>query len=68
MQNTLEAWTTAVGVAEHLAISDATLQGWVADRGVPVHRIGHSLRFGLAEVDAWFERGGLPNSSRKGCN
>lgn len=66
MPKTLEAWTTAAEVAEHLAISDATLQRWVADRGVPVHRIGRTLRFRLSEVDAWVERGGRPVTRRKG--
>jgi excisionase family DNA binding protein len=53
-----ERWRTAAEASEYLAISEATLQRWLSERNLPVHRVGRTLRFKLSEIDAWVRAGG----------
>jgi len=57
MPEELDRWRTATEAADYLAISEATLQRWVAVKGMPVHRVGRTLRFKLSEIDAWVRSG-----------
>jgi len=64
-----ERWRTAAEAAEYLAISEATLQRWLSERKLPVHRVGRTLRFKLSEIDAWVRAGGTSadaDQDRKG--
>jgi excisionase family DNA binding protein len=67
MSNEPERWRTSAEVAKYLAISEATLQRWISERKMPVHRVGRTLRFKLSEIDAWVRAGdsqgsGLPHN------
>lgn len=53
MADDADRWRTTAEVCEHLAVSDNTLQRWIAQRGLPVHRVGRTLRFKFSEIDAW---------------
>jgi excisionase family DNA binding protein len=57
MADEADRWRTTSEVCEYLAISDNTLQRWVAQRGLPVHRVGRTLRFKFSEIDAWVRSG-----------
>ena len=65
MSDEEERWRTANEMCEHLAISDNTLQRWISIRGMPVHRVGRTLRFKFSEVDAWV-RSGKDSDERPG--
>lgn len=51
---------TADDVARHFGVSDRTVRRWVESTDIPHRRIGGTLRFNLADVDAWAARGGRP--------
>ena len=53
MPDAEDRWRTTAEVLEYLAISEATLQRWIADRGLPVERVGRTLRFKFSEIDTW---------------
>lgn len=64
MADDVDRWRTSAEVQEYLAISDNTMQRWIAERGMPVHRVGRTLRFKFSEIDAWVRaRGGKGNES-----
>lgn len=65
MSDEPERWRTAAEVAEYLAISEATLQRWLSERSLPVHRVGRTLRFKLSEIDAWVRGGGTAETAGK---
>ncbi len=56
-----ERWRTAAETCTYLSISDNTLQRWITQRGMPVHRVGRSLRFKFSEIDAWVRTGSATN-------
>jgi excisionase family DNA binding protein len=62
-----ERWRTTAEALEYLAISDATLQRWIVDRGMPVHRVGRTLRFKFSELDSWV-RNGVTAGHKKGSH
>ena len=53
MAEEADRWRTSIEVCEYLAISDNTLQRWISVRGMPVHRVGRTLRFKFSEIDEW---------------
>ncbi len=57
MSDETERWRTSTEVCDHLAISDNTMQRWIAERGMPVHRVGRTLRFKFSEIDTWIRSG-----------
>jgi excisionase family DNA binding protein len=57
MAKALEPWVTSEEICKYLRISANTLTRWIADRGMPVHRVGRSLRFKVAEIDEWIRSG-----------
>jgi excisionase family DNA binding protein len=52
-----EPWVTSDEICKHLRISVNTLTRWMSERGMPVHRVGRSLRFKLTEIDTWIRSG-----------
>ncbi len=53
-----EAWMSADDIAAHLGITKDTVYTWIADRGMPAHKIGRIWKFQASEVDDWVRRGG----------
>lgn len=52
-----EPWLSADGIAGHLGITKDTVYAWIADKGMPAHKIGRLWKFQVSEVDEWV-RGG----------
>lgn len=50
-----EAMDTKADVAAHFKVSERTIERWM-NRGMPYHKPfeGGSVRFNIAECDAWF--------------
>ena len=49
----VERWSSVEEICEHLGVSRDTIYRWIADRGMPAHRIGRLWKFKLSEVDGW---------------
>ena len=52
----LEPYVTLDQLCEHLQMKPRWVRYQVAENGLPVKRLGRSLRFRLSEVEAWLER------------
>ncbi|GAA1049490.1 helix-turn-helix domain-containing protein [Arthrobacter russicus] len=53
-----EPWLSADNIAAHLGITKDTVYAWIADKGMPAHKIGRLWKFQVSEVDEWVRGGG----------
>lgn len=59
--NGQRAGATVEDVAKHFDVSERTVWRWLKTTDIPHRRIGGTVRFNIAEVDAWSARGGRPS-------
>ena len=45
-----EAWLSVEDIAQHLGVSKDTVYTWVANKGMPAHRIGRLWKFQASET------------------
>lgn len=60
----VQRWLSVDEIAKHLGISKDTVYTWIAEKGMPAHRMGRLWKFKAAEVDEWVETGGASRSRR----
>ena len=53
-----EPWLSADQIAAHLGVTKDTVYAWIAEKGMPAHKIGRLWKFQVSEVDEWVRRGG----------
>lgn len=53
-----EPWLSAEDLATHLGVTKDSVYAWIANKGMPAHRVGRLWRFQVSEVDTWVPRGG----------
>lgn len=53
-----EPWLSADDIAEHLGVTKDSIYAWIADKGMPAHKVGRLWKFQASEVDAWVRGGG----------
>ena len=49
---------SAEDIATHLGVTKETVYIWIAEKGMPAHKIGRLWKFQVSEVDDWVRRGG----------
>lgn len=57
-------WISAEEIAAQLGDTKDTAYSWIADRGMPAHKVGRLWKFQADEVDDWAGRGGAGTSTR----
>ena len=58
-----QPWLSAEEIAAHLGVTKDTVYAWIADRGMPAHKVGRLWKFQSDEVDEWVRRGGAASRS-----
>ncbi|XPP25384.1 MAG: helix-turn-helix domain-containing protein [Leucobacter sp.] len=53
-----EPWLSADDIASHLGVTKDTIYTWIAEKGMPAHKIGRLWKFQATEVDDWVRSGG----------
>jgi excisionase family DNA binding protein len=53
-----EPWLSADQIAAHLGVTKDTVYAWIAEKGMPAHKIGRLWKFQVSEVDEWVRGGG----------
>lgn len=53
-----EPWLSADDIAAHLGVTKDTIYTWIADKGMPAHKIGRLWKFQATEVDDWVRNDG----------
>lgn len=57
-----EPWLSADDIAVHLGVTKETVYVWIADKGMPAHKIGRLWKFQVSEVDEWVRRAGASDT------
>ena len=52
-----EPWLSADDIADYLGVTKDTIYAWIADKGMPAHKVGRLWKFQTSEVDGWVRRG-----------
>ena len=60
-----DRWLSVDEIAEYLGISKDTVYTWIANKGLPGHRIGRFWKFKRTEVDEWVHRGKAAEDRRQ---
>ena len=57
INQTPERWYSTKEICNHLGVSRDTLLTWIADKGLPAHKVGRNWKFKPSEVDEWVKSG-----------
>lgn len=57
-----EPWLSADDIANHLGITKDTVYAWIAEKGMPAHKIGRLWKFQVSEIDEWVRRAGASDT------
>jgi len=61
-----QRWLSVPEIAQHLGVKEETVYTWIAQKGLPAHKVGRLWKFDRNEVDAWVRSGkAAPRSRRK---
>ena len=58
-----DRWLSVDEIAEYLGVTRDTIYTWVADKGLPGHKVGRLWKFKRDEVDGWVRAGGAGPST-----
>lgn len=53
-----EPWLSADDIAVRLGVTKETVYVWIADKGMPAHKIGRLWKLQVSQVDDWVRGGG----------
>jgi excisionase family DNA binding protein len=53
-----DRWLSVDEIVEYLGVTRDTIYTWVADKGLPGHKVGRLWKFKRDEVDGWVRAGG----------
>ena len=52
-----DRWLSVEEIAVHLGVSKDTVYAWIANKGMPAHRVGRLWKFQKTDVDLWVKVG-----------
>ncbi|EMH0086413.1 helix-turn-helix domain-containing protein [Proteus mirabilis] len=52
-----DRWLSVDEIADYLGIKRETVYKWIAEKGMPAHKIGRLWKFKKTEVDIWVREG-----------
>lgn len=61
-----DPWLSADDIAVHLGVTKDTVYAWIAEKGMPAHRLGRLWKFQTWEVDEWVRGDGAASSNLPG--
>ena len=66
-----ERWLSVDEISAYLGVRRDSVYKWIAERGLPAHKIGRLWKFQKNEVDQWVRNGNAAEknrSIRNGCH
>lgn len=58
-----DPWLSADAIAAHLGVTKDTVYAWIAEKGMPAHKVGRLWKFQTSDVDEWVRNGSLARDS-----
>lgn len=58
-----QPWLSAEEVAIYLGVTKDTVYAWIAERGLPAHKVGRLWKFQAEEIDQWVRSGGANSTT-----
>ena len=58
-----EPWLSADDIDAHLGATKDTVYAWIAEKGMPDHKLGRLWKFQTSEVDDWIRSGRAADGS-----
>jgi len=52
----METYLTVEELAAYLKLTVQTVRRWVLNNDVPFHKVNHSVRFRLSEIETWVKK------------
>ncbi len=63
-----DRWLSVDEIAEYLGVKRDTVYKWIAERGMPAHRVGRFWKFKKEPVDTWVENGNTSDDTGEAKN
>ena len=60
-----DPWLSADDIATHLGVTKDSVYAWIAEKGMPAHKVGRLWKFQKLEVDTWVKAGGASEDSQQ---
>ena len=57
-------WHSVEEIGQYLGVSKDTIYAWIANKGMPAHKVGRLWKFKTEEVDNWVRDGGASDDSK----
>lgn len=54
----VEPWPSALQILDHLGVTKDAVYAWIAEKGMPAHKIGRLWKFEVGDVNEWVRGGG----------
>lgn len=61
-----EPWLSTDEIADHLGVTKDTVYAWIAEKGMPAHKIGRLWKTQASEVDEWVRTGAAASAGSTG--
>lgn len=61
-----EPWLSTDEIADHLGVTKDTVYAWIAEKGMPAHKIGRLWKCQASEVDEWVRTGAAASARSAG--
>ncbi|WP_418276404.1 helix-turn-helix domain-containing protein [Isoptericola jiangsuensis] len=58
-----DPWLSAEDIAAYLGVTKDTVYAWIADKGMPAHKVGRLWKFQTSEIDGWVRGAGVEQQS-----
>ncbi|CZJ09035.1 TPA: helix-turn-helix domain-containing protein [Legionella pneumophila] len=50
-----DRWLSVDEISEYLGVKRDTVYKWIAEKGMPAHKIGRLWKFKVSQIDDWVE-------------
>lgn len=61
-----QRWYSVEEIEQYLGVSKDTIYAWIANKGMPAHKVGRLWKFKTDEIDAWVRAGGAADQGKSG--
>ena len=64
----METYLTVEELAAYLKLAGQTVRRWVLNNEVPYHKVNHSVRFRLSEIETWVKKSNCVEKAKEAEN